>query len=597
MRSRRFTIMCVIAVLVTSTQAAAGHDRHPDGPTDDPARGLVYRGLRPATDGPCVGGFEIVGLPSQCTHGPDPAPAGMDVRRPSTAPLRTAPPGTEAIGTEATGTEAILCDGDGQAGNRVQMVYVHPPGTDRYAAMLATFRTVAAEVDDIYNRSAQATGGTRHVRYVTDASCQVSVLNVQVSAASLATFGEFVTALQAQGHNRTDRKYLAFVEATVFCGLGSLANNSSPGATNPNNRGPHYARIDAGCWDNSLATEVAAHEMGHNLGAVQLDAPHTTTRFHCTDEYDRMCGADGPDHPPVIVCADPALELRLDCNHDDYYSTNPPAGSYLATHWNVATSSFLVQGGPSVAVTGDWDGIGGTGIGVAASYGGFVWEMAQRDQLSTGSPSYEPFRYGNSACVPVSGDWNGDGTTTMGVVCRSGIEWRWNLRDSLSGGAPTVPAFNYGNNACAPVTGDWNGDGTTTIGVACKSGLEWRWNLRNANSAGSPSVAAFNYGNNACAPVTGDWNGDTTTTIGVACKSGPEWRWNLRNANSAGSPSVAAFNYGNNACTPVTGDWNGDTTTTIGVACKTALLWEWALRDGNSGGVPSYPVFRFGNSS
>ena len=444
---------------------------------------------------------------------------------------------------------ALVCDGDGVSGNRVQLMYLHPQGTDRLAALLAKFRTVAGEVDDMYNKSAQETGGTRHVRYVTDATCQVSVLNVQLSSTSLATFGDMVTALQGLGYNRVDRKYLLFVEADVYCGLGSIDSDSSPGQTNLNNKGPDYARVDRGCWDNSLATEVAAHELGHNLGAVQLDAPHTTTRFHCTDEYDRMCGGDGPDHPPVVVCADPAHDMRFDCNHDDYYSTNPAAGGYLATHWNVANSAFLIRGGPSAALTGDWDGVGGAGVGVAQSYGGAEWEMVLRDPLTNGPPSYEPYRYGSSACRTVVGDWDAVGGDTVGAVCkRSGsAEWWWSLRDSLSAGTPTIATFNYGNNACTPVTGDWNGDGSTTIGVVCKDGLEWRWSLRNANSSGTPSYAPFNYGNNGCAPVTGDWNGDRAVSIGVACKGALLWEWSLRDSLSAGTPSYPPFTFGNSS--------------------------------------------------
>ena len=551
------------------------------------ARDPRYEGLARTTHGPCAGMFEVVGVAGLCTHGPDDAPA---VRHPQM---------TAKASVSAQIGAAVLCDGDGQSGNRVQLMYLHPPGLDRYAALLPTFQMVAAEVDAMYNASAQETGGTRHVRYVTAAGCTPTVLNVQLSDAGLATFGAMVTALQNLGYNRIDRKYLLFTESTVFCGLGSIDGDSSPSASNRNNIGPDYARVDRGCWENNnqLAIEVAAHELGHNLGAVQNDAPHATGLSHCTDEHDRMCGDDGSGRPPVIVCPDPAHDLRFDCNHDDYFSTNPVAGGYLASHWNLAMSSFLIHGGPSAALSGDWDGIGGTGVGVAASYGGFEWEILVRDEPGNGPPSITPFRYGSSACRVLTGDWNGDGATTTGVVCKDGIEWRWSLRDFNSGGTPSYSPFKYGNSACVPVTGDWDGNGSSTIGVVCKDGVEWRWSLRNANNAGAPSIAAFKYGNNACVPVTGDWDGNGSSTIGVVCKDGIQWRWNLRNTNGGGAPSYSPFGYGNNGCTPVTGDWNGDGTATAGVACKGTLLWEWSLINLHAGGVPSYPPFRFGNSS
>jgi hypothetical protein len=70
--------------------------------------------------------------------------------------------------------------------------------------------------------------------------------------------------------------------------------------------------------------------------------------------------------------------------------------------------------------------------------------------------------------------------------------------------------FSYGNTGDVPVTGDWNGDGTDTIGVFHAGG----WNLRNSNSPGLPSVR-ISYGTSSDAVVTGDWNNDSLDTIGT----------------------------------------------------------------------------------
>ena len=55
-----------------------------------------------------------------------------------------------------------------------------------------------------------------------------------------------------------------------------------------------------------------------------------------------MCYDDDGAGPVVManVCL-PEHEALLDCGDDDYFNTNPPAGSYLASHWNTANSSFL----------------------------------------------------------------------------------------------------------------------------------------------------------------------------------------------------------------------------------------------------------------
>jgi hypothetical protein len=325
-------------------------------PADQPDKGLVHAGLRPAKKGsPCVGEFEIVGT-NRCSHGPDEVPAGLAVktRTASIAPAAPEPklPAQSAPLADknavaladtkaATNAAGVVCDGDGVTGKRVQVLYARATGTaSRFAQYEASFRSWAAAVDVIYDASAQETGGHRHLRYVTTADCQVDVREVEVPAGSLNDFGQSITALQKLGYNRTDRKYMIFAESNVYCGIGTFAGDDQPAAKNRSNAGPSYGRSDTGCW----AASVAAHELGHNLGAVANSAPNSSKAGHCVDDYDVMCYKDTDTTVVKIVCTSKAEENRLDCNHDDYYSTDPAAGSYLASHWNVANNEFLIQG-------------------------------------------------------------------------------------------------------------------------------------------------------------------------------------------------------------------------------------------------------------
>ncbi|MFJ8044178.1 RICIN domain-containing protein [Kitasatospora sp. NPDC096147] len=358
-------------------------------PKNEPAKGLVYTGLVPAAAGDrCAGVYQAGDADHQCTHGPDAPPPGKDVQKdtppavtggerpaPDLAPtggelpsaaelLAGAPPvldlesgraltpaaeaGAVAGGTPAAAAAAeggkVVCDGDGSTGNRVQVLYVHGPGKDRFGQYLASFKKWAADTDVIYNASAQETGGTRHVRYVTEPDCSASVLNVELSDAAMAEFGASNKALAAQGFNRKDRKYMIFADANVYCGIGTFNGDERPGQDNLSNFGPSYGRTDNGCWGGS----TAAHELGHNLGAVNNSAPHTSKGAHCVDEWDIMCYSDSPYYPKMqTVCPNRASDDRLDCNHDDYYNTAPQPGSYLATHWNVADNRFLLTNGGS----------------------------------------------------------------------------------------------------------------------------------------------------------------------------------------------------------------------------------------------------------
>ena len=237
----------------------------------------------------------------------------------------------------------VTCIGTGTDGKRVELVYARRSNkTDRYAATATQLKGWAAGIEQTMVLSAQKTGGVRKVRWVHDSNCVATVLNITV-ATTVTTFSDLVSALQAQGLTATNRKYLIAWDdgdATgAFCGLGETMPDSTAGATNQNETQPigaMFAAAEPNCW----TTTVAAHELMHTLGAVQPNAPHATQYGHCTDESDIMCYVDGAGSVMAQVC--PASQEALyDCNNDDYFSTNPPVGNYLKTHWNPASSGFL----------------------------------------------------------------------------------------------------------------------------------------------------------------------------------------------------------------------------------------------------------------
>jgi hypothetical protein len=289
------TVALSAGLVPATANASGGSDASRAGlPQDHPERGLVYRGLRPArADGPCRGqGYELADSRGErsCTHGPDVAPAGIDVREHrSTAEIVA-----DAASVAAAQGTAAACIGDGVTGNRVQAVYARASNvTSRYSSLVASIRSYAAAMDADFDASAAQTDGSRHIRWVTDTACQPTVLNVTLSAAGDDDIYKTRDELRSQGYNRSDRKYVVWMDASVYCGIAFIESDDSPGSTNRNNGIVQglVSRADTACWGS-----VEAHELMHTLGGVQLSAPHTTGLWHCWDEWEKMCYADGGSH-------------------------------------------------------------------------------------------------------------------------------------------------------------------------------------------------------------------------------------------------------------------------------------------------------------
>lgn len=278
---------------------------------------------------PCDGG-QLVALPNgtiACTHGPDPVPLGA--------------PATDWRLLQPAAAPTVSCVDDGASGNRIQAVYVVASDRpNRAAEVVPQIRQWIADVDSIFSGSSAPRGVDMTVRWVHDESCVVDVATVVVPPDGDDSFFNTIEALDEAGYGEPGRHYLTWVDASLYCGIAVNYPDDSVGDDNLNNGGwPLWARVDRDCWGRDGLVE--AHELTHMLGSVQASAPNSTRNGHCTDEYDLMCYPDGPGVAMEYACPSPSHELLLDCNGDDYFDVDPAPGSYLATHWNVARSSFL----------------------------------------------------------------------------------------------------------------------------------------------------------------------------------------------------------------------------------------------------------------
>jgi hypothetical protein len=249
------------------------------------------------------------------------------------------------VSGQAADAGGVQCFGNGSDGFRVQAIYAHASNvTDKFAQYQASLAQWAGDADAVFNNSAAETGGTRHVRFVTNSSCVPVIDDVTLSTTGDDSLDNTIKELQAKGYTRSDRKYLVWVDANVYCGIAQVYNDDSASQSNDSNGNAQisgeFARVDNGCW-GLAGQSVEAHELMHTLGGVQTSAPHATRYFHCWDESDRMCYADGSGSAMKQICPN-SHENLFDCNHDDYFfAGTPPSGNYLATHWNVANSVFL----------------------------------------------------------------------------------------------------------------------------------------------------------------------------------------------------------------------------------------------------------------
>jgi hypothetical protein len=272
---------------------------------------------------------------------------------------------------------------DPHAGGRhvIKVIYAYPANVGN---RLPTYSPVIqAGVRRISELVAGESGGSLSVRFDIGTFEGPHCLDIQsvalpqsrqsYSSPAKQAFGKVADdVFQRLGPQGSPRDYLIYTDLVAPAEIGGEAeayidpgNSDIPAAATHNQGGLFAILYGRGGTDffgsatsfapgttSRTGVEISLHELSHNLGAVQLSAPHSSGAGHCNDGYDLMCYEDGG---PGTLFVDPNCDGFLsapsdpygstlqawDCNKDDYFNPSPAPGSYLDTHWNLADSAFL----------------------------------------------------------------------------------------------------------------------------------------------------------------------------------------------------------------------------------------------------------------
>jgi hypothetical protein len=313
------------------------------------ALGLAAIAAAPArADGPENSHTEIHwidGRPLEIeTHGDTFPPATVDAvtDRPASLPATW-------CGTE-TSTDVVAHETGRTADAKIKVVEAVP--SDR--APSGDVRDgIQASVAQMIDHIAAESGGRRSLRFDLGTACgeryaDIVTLRLPKTAAEYGAgacntgplFGDIRPLIPTAAGPRNAIIYAPTIKCGAIAGFAQAPGDSQPGPANAANRGGYLAVTFY------LEGRTALHEIGHNLGAVQLLAPHTDGGRHCWDVDDVLCYPYFTFAPqsPLRPCDGRGAALApFDCGKDDYFNPAPAAGSYLASNWNTYNSVFMCE--------------------------------------------------------------------------------------------------------------------------------------------------------------------------------------------------------------------------------------------------------------
>jgi hypothetical protein len=205
---------------------------------------------------------------------------------------------------------------------------------------------------------------------------------------------------------------------------------------------------------------------------------------------------------------------------------------------------------------------------------GFLWLLDVDNDHQWDSPPDHVYAFGGiPGDIPIAGDWNGSGTSKIGIYRPSnGLFILDYDGDGVFTAADKVYNLGVGTSPSdVPVAGDWNGDGRAKVGLF-RQGYFWILDTNGDGVFEQGIDSAFAFGGVAGdVPVVGDWNGDGRSKVGVF-RDGFLWILDS-NGNNTFDTGDQVFPFGGiSGDVPVVGDWNGDGRGKVGVF-RAGFFW------------------------
>jgi hypothetical protein len=223
----------------------------------------------------------------------------------------------------------------------------------------------------------------------------------------------------------------------------------------------------------------------------------------------------------------------------------------------------LFTGSDAVPIVGDWNGSGTTKVGLFAAdssewfvdaNGNGVWDGCEIDACSNA--------FGSSTDLPLVGRWKKVGEDRIAIFRPSQNQWHLDLNGNerlQSCRIDRCSSFSIFQNGDVPIAGDWTGRGISQLGLFRPSTGEWFLDKKDNRvwNGCRKDICISSFGALGDLPVSGDWDGTGKSKIGVFRPSTREWFLDLNGNGTWDGPTIDLYVavYGEAGDLPVVGKW------------------------------------------